>query len=39
MAGERVTNLKVLKGYLYADVRLGHSLNGAEVTVNVRLST
>lgn len=39
MAGERVTNLKVLKGYLYADVRLGHDANGAETTINVRLST
>lgn len=39
MAGERVTNLKVLKGYLYADVRLGHDANGAETIIGVRLST
>lgn len=39
MAGERVTNLKVLKGYLYADVRLGHDANGSETTIAVRLNT
>lgn len=39
MAGERVTNLKVLKGYLYADVRLGHDANGNETTISVRLAT
>jgi hypothetical protein len=39
VAGERVSNLKVLKGYLYADVRLGHDAVGHEVTINVRLST
>jgi hypothetical protein len=39
VAGERVTNLRVLKGYLYADVRLGLTETGHEVLATVRLNT
>ncbi len=38
MSGERVTNLRVLKGYLYADVRLGYTDQDV-VTTTVRLNT